>query len=596
MHLFVKRDLDGFFGLAIDNLVQLLLIVSLCGLFCGMSGPQGFYISKHLLPGAAVSLLIGNLFYALQAHWVARREKRDDVTALPYGINTPSLIIYVFFVMKPAFDRAIEAGSTPAAAAHVAWQLGLVACLGSGFIEFCGAFVAERLRRNTPRAALLGTLAGIAITFISMSFALQMWQRPLVSILPLGVIMLTYFARVRFPLGLPGGFVAVAIGTGIAWLLATVAPPEWVEVPRSVEAVRGAWETRGTFWPVFVGRELLDVLRTDPARTLGLLSIVVPMGLFNLIGSLQNIESAEAGGDVFATGPSLAVNGIGTIAAALFGSCFPTTIYIGHPGWKALGARAGYSTLNGLVISALCVTGTVMTIAEIVPIEAGAAIVLWIGIIITAQAFQATPARHAPAVAIGLFPAIAAWGATIVAGAFIAAAPLPTVSTASAPGVAGAPASNPSAPAVALPAARTLTLQDVMEGKGGSRGFNSELNGFLLHGLNVLERGYIFTCMILAAIAAFLIDRRFRAAAGWCLAAAILTGAGLIHAYQLQGNAIDFLPIGSTPRAGAYAYRGIAIAVAYALLAVAFLVASLKKQPPEANTIEDARVPEASYH
>src|SRR5207237_7340848 len=112
-----------------------------------------------------------------------------------------------------------------------------------------------------------------------------------------------------------------------------------------------------------------------------------------------------------------------TIAAALFGSCFPTTIYIGHPGWKALGARAGYSTLNGLVISAICLTGTLLMISKAVPIEAGVAIVLWIGIIITAQAFQATPLRHAPAVAIGLFPAIAAWGATIVAGAFIAATP-----------------------------------------------------------------------------------------------------------------------------------------------------------------------------
>src|SRR5690606_8875587 len=124
---------------------------------------------------------------------------------------------------------------------------------------------------------------------------------------------------------------------------------------------------------------------------------------FNVLGSLQNIESAEAAGDRFDTRSSLAVNGVGTIAAALFGSCFPTTIYIGHPGWKGLGARAGYSTLNGIAISAICLTGTVTAISRAVPIEAGVAIVLWIGIIITAQAFQATVRDHAPAVAIGLF-------------------------------------------------------------------------------------------------------------------------------------------------------------------------------------------------
>ena len=33
-----KGDLDGFFGLAVDNLVQLLLIVTFCQLFCGMTG------------------------------------------------------------------------------------------------------------------------------------------------------------------------------------------------------------------------------------------------------------------------------------------------------------------------------------------------------------------------------------------------------------------------------------------------------------------------------------------------------------------------------------------------------------------------------
>ncbi len=90
----------------------------------------------------------------------------------------------------------------------------------------------------------------------------------------------------------------------------------------------------------------------------------MPMGLFNVLGSLQNIESAEAAGDRFHTPASLVVNGIATIAASLFGSCFPTTIYIGHPGWKALGARAGYSTLERAGRSRLiCLTGTVSLIA-----------------------------------------------------------------------------------------------------------------------------------------------------------------------------------------------------------------------------------------
>ena len=81
------------------------------------------------------------------------------------------------------------------------------------------------------------------------------------------------------------------------------------------------------------------------------LSVIVAMSLFNVLGSLQNIESAEAAGDPYDTRRSLTMNGIGSIAAALFGSAFPTTIYIGHPGWKALGARGGYSILNGAFVT-----------------------------------------------------------------------------------------------------------------------------------------------------------------------------------------------------------------------------------------------------
>src|SRR4051812_9842328 len=153
MRLFVRGDLDGFFGLALDNLVQLLLIDSLCRHVLGFSDDLLF---RHVLPGAAVSLLVGNVFYAWQAHRLAAATGRDDVCALPYGINTVSLLAFVFLVMAPAKAAAANAGA--ADPARVAWQAGLVACLGSGVIEFAGAFVADLVRRATPRAALLSTL------------------------------------------------------------------------------------------------------------------------------------------------------------------------------------------------------------------------------------------------------------------------------------------------------------------------------------------------------------------------------------------------------------------------------------------------------
>ena len=615
--IFVKRDLDGFFGLAIDNLVQMLMIISLCGVFCGMSGANAYLVTGCIMPGVAVSLLIGNIFYALQAHWVARREGRSDVTALPYGINTPSVLVYVFFVMMPTYQRTGNA--------QLAWQMGLIACFGSGLIEFSGAFIAERIRRNTPRAALLSTLAGIAITFISMMFALQIWQRPLVAMAPLAIVLLIFFARSRFPLGLPGGLVALAVGTGLAWLLPMIGIT--TDVPMDAQAVREAWAGKDRYLPQWAGGAIWAALTQDPKQILVLLSVIIPMGLFNVIGSLQNIESAEAGGDVFATGPSLAVNGLGSLAAALFGSCFPTTIYIGHPGWKALGARAGYSTLNGLFMTAICLTGTVTLISKAVPLEAGIAIVLWIGVVITAQAFQTSPVRHAPAAAIGLFPAIAAWGATLVTGAFVEANRNPINYSLRSVPVAGWPASAdlgslPSEPPGLAPAttsrpvvAKTqpattqprlspdtepqrpvaATMQDLLESSHSLLGRGASVNGFLIHGLHILERGYIFTCMIIAAVSAFLIDRRFFAAAGWSLAAAVFTFLGLMHAYQLSGNVVDYWLIGTETMPGAYTYNAYPLVVGYLLMAGVFIAMGYldrDKQIPPEDTVEAGRLVE----
>lgn len=523
MRWFVRRDLDGFFGLFVDNLVQLLLIVALCGGLCGMTGDNAWLLYARILPGAAVSILFGNIFYARQALLLARREGREDVTALPYGINTPSLLIYVFFVMAPVYRETQSA--------ELAWQMGLLACLGSGIIELLGSFVAERVRRHSPRAALLSTLAGIAIGFISMTFVLKIWGWPLIALVPTAIVLITYFSHIRFPWGLPGGLVAICVGALLAWLL----PAAWSGRQMDAAAVSQAWSGAGFAAPVWSGGAMWTALNQPSEMWLRFISVIVPMGLFNVIGSLQNIESAEAGGDLYDTRSSLAANGIGTILAACLGSCFPTTIYIGHPGWKALGARAGYSTLNGVVVAVMCLTGTVALVNSLIPIEAGMAIVLWIGIVITAQAFQATPRAHAPAVAVGLFPAIAAWGALIMLGAF-----------AGADGV---------------------TVQATLEAKA-----EAEVSGFLIHGLIVLERGYIFTCMVLAAVAACLIDRRFFSAAVWSLLGTLVTLTGLAHAYQLSGNNVDFLLVSATARSGALAYRAYDIAIGYVLMAVVFVI------------------------
>ncbi len=502
----VRGDIDGLFGLAIDNLVQLLVIVALCR---GVLGFSDKLILGTILPGAAVSLVVGNVFYAWQAMQLSRRTGRTDICALPYGINTVSLFAFIFLVMLPVLLAAKARGLGDEEATLAAWRMGLVACFGAGLIEVLAAPLAGRLRRATPRAALLSTLGGIALGFISFSFLFRTYASPVVGLATLAVILMVYFGKVRFKGGLPGGFVAVMLGVALSFATGLVPPSP----PSS--------QTLGLHFPALVAGDILAALSWRDVMTY--LSVIVPMGIFNVLGSLQNIESAAAAGDHFPTGISLAMNGIGTIAAALFGSCFPTTIYIGHPGWKAIGARAGYSIMNAALFTVLCLTGSLAFIAWLVPIEAGMAIVLWIGIIMAAQSFEATPRHHAPAVVIGLLPGLGAWG--------------------------------------------VLMAKDGL--RAGHATFSPELvtkmteAGNYIGGGFALEQGFIFTAMILSAVTVHLIEKRFISAAFWCLAAAALSAVGLMHSYAFT----------STDTIGSFGVPAWPYVAAYTAMAAVFLSA-----------------------
>ena len=467
-----RGDLDGFFGLFVDNLIQLILITGLC---TGLLNMPDELVFGRILPGVAISLLIGNLFYAWQARALALSTE-TATTALPYGVNTVSLFAYVLFVMLPVVKTTGDA--------ELAWQMGLAACFGSGLIELAGAWIGVHVKRVTPRAAMLATLAGIAITFISMDFAFRIFADPLVGFAPLALIFMQYIGRIQLPRGIPAGLAAIIVGSLLAWGLGRMDAGTLVAAMDIHIYLPTPW--------------LIDLVGAfSNPELFGFLAVILPMGLFNLIGSLQNLESAEAAGDTYPVKPSLAANGLGTITAACFGSCFPTTIYIGHPAWKGMGAGAGYSIANGIVITILCCLGLVGFAVALIPIEAGAAILLWIGVMIAAQAFRDTPHHHAPAVVVGLVPAIAAWGLLMLES--------------------GLRAAGSSIGSIGI---ETLTAQ------------------FPIAGMIALERGFIFTSMLLAAMTACLLDGRFRIAANWAFAAALFSSIGIIHGYRITDHAI----------------------------------------------------------
>jgi len=164
---------------------------------------------------------------------------------------------------------------------------------------------------------------------------------------------------------------------------------------------------------------------TDFAKALGdigpLLVTAVPLGSYNFTEGVNNVESVAAAGDDYSLRQILLADGIGATVGALLGSPFPPAVYIGHPGWKAVGGRIGYSLATGVVIGVVCFLGLTALLLAIIPLVAILPILLYIGLVIGAQAFQATPVRHAPAIALAFLPNIAAWAQTLIDGALGAA-------------------------------------------------------------------------------------------------------------------------------------------------------------------------------
>jgi AGZA family xanthine/uracil permease-like MFS transporter len=471
---FTSGDLDGFFALFFSGFPDLLLIVGLAPV-CGF--PLSF-VAGRILPGAAISVLAGNLFYAWQARALARREGRSDVTAIPFGINTPTIFAYVFLVMGPIYLRTHDA--------NLAWKAGVFASLASGLIQTAGAFCTDWIRRNTPRAALLSPLAGLGLAFLCLGFIFGVFQQAAIALLPMIILFALYGPHLKLPYRLPPAVLAIGVGALLVALLRwlhiyTVATPALPAVklylPHAVNAF--VLLDQRTFWPY--------------------LAIIMPLAALDTLASLMILESVSLAGDNYATRPSLLMNGIGTITAACLGSPFPTTLYLGHAAHKANGARSGYSVLNGFVTLALCTTGVLPVVLRFVPLEVAAPVVIWFGLITVSQAVIEVPAGHAIAVILGMIPALSQWATGI-------------------------------ADTVARKAGSSLL--EVAPRMGGD---------LALGGLIALGQGSLLTSMIWSAALALMIERRFVPAAVWMSSAAVLSAVGVIHAYKLSASGVESL-------------------------------------------------------
>jgi len=468
-------DWNAFFGFGTNILVNVLVLTGLLRFVLKL--PDAIIFGR-ILPAVGLMLFLSTVYYAWLGYKLAIREGRTDVCALPSGISVPHMFVVVFVVMLPIL---ISTGSPVEA-----WSAGLTWVFVQSFVLMVGGFVAPVIRRITPRAALLGSLAGISLTFIALNPGAQLFTTPLIGVTCLAIILASWLGGYRYPGGIPGGLMAIIIGSIIAWGSTLFGVPLGGIGPGQVS---GAMADFGFHVPlpalplIFGGFKYIGII----------LVTAIPFGIYDLVEAMDNVESAEAAGDHFPTTRVLTADGIISLIGCAMGNPFINAVYIGHPGWKQMGGRLGYSAATGALMLVLTWFGIIGLMMAVVPAVALLPILLYIGMLIGAQAFQESPHKHAPAIVLAIVPTIASWGVTQINNAL---------------GAAGTNAGK-----VGI---------DVLAN-----------NGVLYEGLHILGSGATLCGIILGSICVFIIEAQHMKAAAFALAGAILTFFGLMHAESI---------------------------------------------------------------
>ncbi|HRP68911.1 MAG TPA: hypothetical protein PLY93_05210 [Turneriella sp.] len=325
-------DLNAFFGLMLDNVTNLVFLAQILILVFGF--PSDLVYGK-MFPGTAFGVLVGDLIYTAMAFRLAKRTQNPNVTAMPLGLDSPSTIGIAFAVIGPAFIAAKSSGLDPQAAGLLAWKVGMATLVIIGVVKFILSFFGDFVEKLIPTAGLLGSLAGVGIALLGLLPLEHVFGTPVAGLVALGIIIYALVAKVRLPFSVPSVFLSVVGGTIIYYILASmklVHPPE-LSLKFIVAFPVPTLEFMGGFKEALV-----------------YLPVAIPFALLTVIGGINVTASARLAGDSYRTSSILLTEAVATLAAGVTGGVAQSTPYIGHPAYKAMGGRAGYTLATGLFI------------------------------------------------------------------------------------------------------------------------------------------------------------------------------------------------------------------------------------------------------
>lgn len=510
-------DINGLLALSVDNLSVMAL---LAGILIGGFGVPAEIVFGRMIPGTTFGVLVGDILYSVLAIRLARRTGRSDVTAMPFGLDTPSTIGMAVLVLGPAFVRFRASGIDAITAGLETWHLGMAATIVMGLVKLPLSLAGRSLRRIVPQAGLLGSLAGIALMLIGFLPIIELMQAPVVGFVSLGLVLYALVAKGRIPGNLPGVLFAVLFGTALYYILSLYGFSGMAYHPPMLTPLRLSFPHADP-----------EVLRSFPLA-LSYLPLLIPFALLTVIGGVNNTESARVAGDDYDVRNVLLAEGAATLAAGLVGGVAQTTPYIGHPAYKQMGARIAYTWLTGLCVGIAGMCGVLSNLLELVPIAVLAPVLIYVALDMTVQAFQAIDARHSVAVAFGFFPAIARMVTIELSDATI------------------------------LPPERFNELLTT-----ASQGLPQ------LAVIVALGNGFIVTATIWTTAVAEMIDLRMRNAAAFLAAGSVLCYFGIIHSVRADGSMYALWQLSGVPHTVA-----IQFCAAYAGLAATLWVLSCRQR------------------
>jgi AGZA family xanthine/uracil permease-like MFS transporter len=503
-----KGDWAGFFGLFINNLTNLLAVI---GLLIGVVGFPKEVVFGRIIPAFGLAVFCASAFYTWFAVQMMRESGRKDVTALPSGPSAPSIFTVTFLVILPVFKTTNSY--------EFALEVGLVWCFIEATILTAGSFLGDAIRRIIPRTVLLSCLSGLGLLLLAMNPMLQSFEAPTAAFVVMVLIFINWFGKKPLLPQIPTGFLLLLVGTVLAWISGLQSP----------EAVTASLHSLGFYPPSLHITSFLEGL----PKALPYLASAIPLGLANYVFDLENIESAHAAGDPYPTRKVMLANGISSFIGCFMGNPFPVTVYIGHAGWKTMGAQIGYTMATGTTMLIVSLFGLGALLAAIVPMVVVAPILIFVGIVTANQVVRESARDEVPVIFVCLFPWIANWASGVVANAVKASG-------------------------------KVIGMAD-----GQVSAQMLAKNGIIFQGLSNLGNGAPLVSLIWGCITIFAIKDRPLAGAFSAAFAAALTAFGIIH----------------SPVVGIWLPPMVPLVIGYGMIAAVFVFKHLMNERDARNAI-----------